>query len=72
MAGIRLGNLRSDVSGVYRNQLPSAEMVQGRVPVLGFHTDAGLSSLPDLAPDRRPQHVRVPFCKIRLHFDVYV
>ena len=72
MAGIRLGHLRSDVGRVYRNQLPSAEMVQGRVPVLGAHPDAGLFPLPDLAPNCRPQHVRVPFCQIRLHFDVYV
>ena len=72
MAGVRLGCLRSDVSSVYRNQLPSAEMVQGRVPVLGAHPDAGLFPLPNLAPDCGPQHVRVPFCKICFHFDVYV
>ena len=72
MANIRLGYLRIDVDHIYRDQLPPAEMVQGRVSLLGLHPHARLFPLPYLAPDCRAQYVRVPFCKIRLHFDVYV
>jgi Amino acid permease len=40
MAGIRLGCLRTDVDSLYRDQLPPAKMVQGRVPLLGVHSHA--------------------------------
>lgn len=72
MASIRLGCLRNDVDHIYRDQLPPAEMVQGRVPLLGLYPHARLFPLPHLAPDCRAQYVRVPFCKIRLYFDMYV
>lgn len=72
MAGVRLGRLRTDAGRVHRDQLPPTEMVQGRLPLLDLHPHARLFPLPHLAPDCRAQHVRVPFRKIRLYFDVYV
>jgi hypothetical protein len=71
MANIRLGCLRNDVDHIYRDQLPPAEMVQGRVPLLGLYPHARLFPLPHLASDCCAQYVRVPFRKIRLYFDMY-
>jgi len=70
MAGVGLGHLRTHVVLVDRDQLSPTGVVQGRVPLLALHHDARLFPLPHLAPDRRPQHLRVPFRKVRLHFDV--
>ena len=72
MENIRLGCLRDHVVHIHRDQLPLAEMVQGRVPLLDLHPHARLFPLPHLAPDCRAQYVWVPFCKIRLYIDMYV
>ena len=72
MACVRLGDLRDNVILVDRGQLPSAEVVQGRVPLLAVHLNARFFPLPHLASDRRAQHLRVPFRKGSLYLDMYV
>ena len=72
MACVRLGDLRDNVILVDRGQLPSVEVVQGRVPLLAVHLNARLFPLPHLASDRRAQHLRVPFRKGSLYLDMYV
>ena len=72
MANVCLGGLRNDVDHIHRDQLLPAEMVQGRLPLFSLYPHARLFLVPHLAPDCRAQYVRVPFCQIRLHFDMYV
>jgi hypothetical protein len=72
MARVRLGGLRDNVMLIDRDQLPPAEVVQGRVPLLALHHNARLFPLPHLASDRRAQHLRVPFCEGSLYVDMYV
>jgi hypothetical protein len=70
MAGVRLGYLRIHVVAIGRDQLSPAKMVQGRVPIRDLHHHARLYPLPHLASDRRPQHLRIPFCKVCFHLDM--